>query len=189
MRPSLQAHRVDGIIMEAIPLGEMLRRMLLVRLAPLQHGWPEVDIRPGAVLPDGALGVVQHVVGVEHRQVVPVDDALGDEEVEQADELLVAGLAGREVVEARDLAQGRDRAAPVGRDGAARVADEEGEVELAEDAQGQCGRVVGVPVGGAVDAVGGAAEAVRESRLLAVGGEEVVGHVLDEDALTLGLYR
>ena len=64
--------------------------------------------------------------------------------VEDAPQLVVAGFRGLEVVEAGDFVQGRDGAAVVGRDAGARVADQEGEVELPEDGGGDDGRVVGL---------------------------------------------
>jgi hypothetical protein len=96
--------------------------------------------------------------------------------------------------------QRRDGAAVVGGDGAARVADQEGEVEFAEQS-GRDDRWVGrgvaatgiavggcpVGVGGAVDRLGliGAGERGNNVGGLAVRREEVVGDVLDEETLAL----
>ena len=130
--------------MEAIPLGKVRLGVPLVVLVPLEHFRAEVDVGTAAVLADSVLGVVEHVVGVNDSELLAVDEAAVDEEVKEADKLGVTGLAAHEVVEARDVAQGRDGAPPVGGDGAARVADKKGEVEVSEDGEGQVGRVAGL---------------------------------------------
>lgn len=177
--PGLEAHGLDSIVMEAIPLGKMLSSMLTVLFIPLQHTLLEVDVGSIAVTSDRLLWVVQHIIRIHDRQVLPVDEPLLDQKVKQPHELLVPSLVGHEVVEARDLLQRRDRTPVVRGDGAARMADEEGEVKFAKDVERDGGWIHGVVLAAAT------AEGVGNAGSVTVGGEEVVGHVLDEDALTL----
>jgi hypothetical protein len=94
-------------------------------------------------------------------------------------------------VEAGFVGKGRDGAAVVGGDGAAGVADEEGEVEGVEEGGRDDGWVRGgVGGGGAVGgAVGFGGGVVAEGRGDAGGflvrGEEIVGDVFDKDAFSL----
>lgn len=151
--PRLQTGAVNGIVVEAVPLLKRLGSVLLVLvIAPLEHLGGVVDADLLAVHLEDGLGVLQQVVGVDDGDggapgpvavdaiavrglvesfvdgglvagLARADDVLGQEVVEQAAQLVVAGLGGHEVVEARDGVQGRDGAAVVGRDGAAGVAD------------------------------------------------------------------
>lgn len=100
------------------------------------------------------------------------------------------------MVEARLGRERRDGAAVVGGDGAPRVADQEGEVKLVEEREGDDGRVgdvAGVAIGGsAVGLLGGGCavgvgvpEGRGDAGGLVVGREQVVGNVLDEEAFPL----
>lgn len=256
-RPRPEARAVNGIVVEAIPLFKGVGGVLLVVLVtPLQHGRSVVDADLLAVDLEDGLGVVEQVVGVDDgngaalRTHAPLaarvierlvqgrlvaglgraDDALVEQVVEQPAHLVVPGLGGHELVEARQLAQGRDRAPVVGRDGPPRVPDQEGPVEAAQHVGRHHRRVVLlgvvvcrpvdetvcvsrggrgiVAVCGAVDeticvfcavdgpavvavdvgAVGqivAAEEGGSDSGGLAIGREQIMSDVLDEDSLTL----
>lgn len=166
----------QSIVVEADPLGKLVLGKGGVLVAPVQHAVVEVEANPLAIRAQDALGVVEEVIGVDDGQVGAVDESLLQEEVEEAAHLIVACLSRIEVVETRHLVQRRHSTAEVGGDGAARMTDEEGELELAEDINGDDGRVV------------------RLSELLAAqrgcdgsggtrGGEEVVNDILNEDTL------
>lgn len=258
-RPRPEARAVNGVVVEAIPLLKGLGGVLLVVLvAPLQHGGAVVDADLLAVGLEDGLGVVEQVVGVDDgdgaalRTHAPLaarvverlvqgrlvaglggaDDALVEQVVEQPAQLVVPGLGGHELVEARQLAQRRDRAPVVGRDGPPRVPDQEGPVEATQHLGRHHRRVVllGVVVCRPVDetvCVGGSSRrssivavcgtvdkavcvfcavdglavvavdvgavgqvvAADEGRSnvggLAVGREQIMSDVLDEDSLTL----
>jgi hypothetical protein len=98
------------------------------------------------------------------------------------------------VVEAGGLVQRRNGAAEVRRDGTAGVTDEEGEVELTEDGGWQDGRVArflgDVSVGSRLGRALCLSVPERWSNVsfCAVGGDNVVDDVLDEDAFVLWLY-
>lgn len=83
MTPGLQAEGVNSIIVETIPLGEMLHSMLSVVLAPLKHTILEVDASAITVLPQGSLGIVQHVIRIQNRQPLLVHYPLTDQEIKQ----------------------------------------------------------------------------------------------------------
>lgn len=169
--PRLQTRAVNRIVVEAIPLFKRLGSVLLVLvIAPLEHLRGVVNADFLAVHLEDGLGVLQQVIGIDNgdggapgpvtvdavavrslveglvdRRRVPclarADDVLRQEVVKQSTQLVVAGLGGHELVEARDGVQGRDSAAVVGGDGAARVADEEGPVEATEHVGRHHGRV------------------------------------------------
>lgn len=65
--PSSKPLAVDGVVVPSVPLRERVRYALLVLLVvPLQHVRVERDVRLLAEGPDGRLGLVEEVVGVEH---------------------------------------------------------------------------------------------------------------------------
>lgn len=126
-------------------------------------------------------------------------------------DLVVAGLGGVEIVEARHLVQRRDGAAVVRGDAVVRIADQEGEVEPGQHLQRHDGRVARLGLGvvgvrlrlvvGAVsvDTAGMVApvdvpradsafdplQGGGDAGGLAVRGNEVVDDVFDEDGLSL----
>jgi hypothetical protein len=178
MCPRLEAHRLDGVIVPAIPLLKVNSSVLLILDIPLEHGLLEVNVGPVTVVLDSRLRVVQHVVGVHDGQVLPVDETTLNEEVKQPHELLVPGLAGHKLIPAGDLVPGRNCAPVVRGNGTTRVTDQEGEVEAAEDVEGEDGRVARLRT---------SAEGFGDRRVFSVGREEVIGHVLDKNTLTLGI--
>lgn len=152
---------VDGVLVEAVPLLEgVLGRLVLLLGVPVQHALVELDADRGAVVPEHALGVVEKVVGVHdadldavglgHGAVVFLAADLGTDDagvlavVEETAELVVAGLLGHELVEAGLLDKRRHTAAVVAGDGVARVADQEGEVELLQQLPGHDRGVAGL---------------------------------------------
>lgn len=176
MGSCLEARTLDGVIVEPIPLLELVPGIFCVFVAPHEHLGLELNASAVAVGSDGALWVVEHVVGVKNRDLPLVDDALLNEEVEEAYELLVSSLVGHEVVEAGNLVQRRDGTAVVGGNGAARMADQKGKVELPEDVERENSRILWLV---------GAAERWRNLCRLAIGAEEIVGHIFYEDTLAL----
>lgn len=254
-RPGLEARAVNGVVVEAVPLLKSLGGVLLVVVvAPLQHGRAVVHADLLAVGLEDGLWVVEQVVGVDDGDGAAVglalavverlvqgrlvarlgrpDDALVQQVVEEPAQLVVPGLGRHEVVEARELAQGRDRAAVVRGDGPPRVPDQERPVEAAHHlgrhhgrvvllgvvvcgavdeavCVGGCGSIaVGVAVCGAVDETGRVLYAVGRLAVVAVdvgavcqvvatdeggshvggravGREQIVSDVLDEDSFTL----
>ena len=142
----------------------MVRGVLPVGLIPLKHVWRVVDVGPPTKLLNNLFRVVKHVVSVNDGEMIAVDDAFPEQEVKEADKLLVTGLTGHEVVKASNFAQGRDSATPVRGDGSARMADEESEVELAQGVQRQRRRVAGLRVAAV------AADRWRNEGIFGVGG-------------------
>lgn len=157
----LQVLGVDGILVEAVPLLKGVLGLLVLLLGvPIQHALVELDADRGAVVPEHALGVVEQVVSVHdadldavgrgHGAVVFLAADLGADDagvlavVEEAAELVVAGLLGHELVEAGLLHKRGNTAAVVAGDGVARVADQEGEVELLQQIPGHDRGVAGL---------------------------------------------
>lgn len=162
--------------MEAVKLGELFCGNLAILLGPFKHGGREVDVGALAKYANHLLRVVQEVVGVKDGKMVLVSNAALEQKVKEANELVVAGLAGEKVREAVAIAQRRQAAAPVRGDGAARVADEKGKVEFPEHVTGQHGRVFGLQVG---------AHRGGDAGVFVLGLHNVVCHVLDEEAFSL----
>lgn len=152
--------------------------MLIIGLIPLQHGRAEFNTRALAVGFDDALRVIEDIIGIYDGDIALGHYALFVKVVEQLDELDVASLTGIVVLPAGDVLAGRHGAAPVGGDGAARVADEECPVELAQDVKREDCWVAGL---------GDAAEGLGDGGWAGVGGEDVLGHIFDEDAFALGV--
>ena len=188
--------------MKPLPLLKRpLRPLLTLVVSPLEHSRRVFNPHITTVLLNHLGRVIQQIVCVHNRYLDPVaipicrrvvpDNPLVLEKVEQPAQLVVAGLAGEEGVEAGDCVQGGDGAAVVGGDGAAGVADEEGEVEGAEEGGGQDGGVFGggEAVGCAVvyGGFGMGLEGGGGFGGFAVGAEEVVDYVFDEDAFVLGV--
>lgn len=152
MHPRTQVRATNSIFVEALPLFKRMDRPLMVLLrVPDQHIGVKIQADGLAVGPDDPGGIVKQIVGVYDADLdaatflaigglavvlasdLGADLAGGAEPVEHTSELVVAGLVGQEIVEARYFVKGRDHAAVVGRHAFARMADEEGEVELPED--------------------------------------------------------
>ena len=98
---------------------------------------------PGGCVVPGfvVVGVVVGFGALSARDGWP-DQSLLHEVVEQTAQLGVAGFAGHEFVEARDVVKRWDAAAVVRWNTEVRVTDEEGEVELLERGLRQDGRIV-----------------------------------------------
>jgi len=166
----LESRRVDGVLVEASPLLELvLGELVVLWCIPLEHGGLEVDADAGAEFAHDALWVVQKVVGVDDADLVAgggvavgvaiavgvavavsvrllsgdggPDDAFVLQVVEDATLLVIAGLFGHEVVETGDLVERRNGAAPVAGNAVDRVTDQKGKVKLLEDLFGDHGRV------------------------------------------------
>lgn len=156
--PGVQAGGVDRVLVESLPLLELVFGELVVLFGvPLEHLGIELDTDSLAELAHDRLRVVEEVVCVHKSDgdfvgVVPVGSVgvaigavglltgdLGPNDagvlhvVKDAAEFVVASLFRHEVVEACDLVERRDGAAPVAGDAVLRVADQETEVELAKD--------------------------------------------------------
>lgn len=142
--PRLQRRATNGIVVESIPLLKHLDRVLRVLLAPLQHLGRVIDPDPLAIHPYRRLRIIQHIIRIQHNQLIPVDHPLGNEVVEQAAQLRVPRLTGHEEREARDLIEGWDGTTVVARDTTARMPDEEGVLEAAEGLERDDGRVGGL---------------------------------------------
>lgn len=157
----LEVLGVDGVLVEAVPLLERVLGLLVLLLGvPVQHAHVELDADGGAVVPEHALWVVEEVVGVKDANldavgrcdgaIVGLAADLGADDtgvfavVEEAAELIVAGLLGHELVEAGLLDKRRHATPVIAGNGVARVADKEGEVELLEQLLGHDRRVVGL---------------------------------------------
>ena len=122
--PGTQLRAVDGVVVEAIPLGEDARHVALVLgVVPRQHVGGVLDAGLAAERLDDLLGLIQEVVGVEDGDADlalgrglsgpgGADELLVPQEVEQPHELRVPRLVGHVVREAGDLAL-RRHAAPV----------------------------------------------------------------------------
>lgn len=111
--------------MKPPPLLKRLPRPLSIPLAPFQHLLAELQTHILAIHPQDPLGIVEEVVGINERDLDlrRADLVGGTEEVEEAPQLVVARFGGHEGREAGDGGERRDRAAVVGGDGGARVAD------------------------------------------------------------------
>jgi hypothetical protein len=200
--------------MEPVPLLERLDRVVLALLVlPPQHIRGIINSNFLAKRLDHLGRVVQQIIRIHDSNAhlpflgrLPgprgANDALILEVVEQPPQLDIAGLAGHEVVEPRNLVEGRDRAAEVRRHGPARMTDQKGEVKFAQERSGQHGRVtrlgdavrLGISVHmRAVDAVGAGLGGALDVGIDKGGGDvrfavvrdNVVGNVLDESALAL----
>lgn len=214
--------------MEALPLLKLVLGELMVLLGvPLQHPIVPCNAHALAECTHDPLRISEHLIRVDEadlhlvaavtiggRVTVRVTIGLlasnlrphntgGAEVVEDAPQLVVAGFFGHEVAEARDVVEGRDGAAPVARDAVLRVADEEGEVELAQNLIRDHGRVLEVGVLATVDDTirdslrGGSAQSActdaaldclqrrGDGREALIRWREVVSDVFDEDTLVL----
>ena len=160
-RSRLEVLGVDGVLVEAVPLLERVLGLLVLLLGiPVQHAHVELDADRGAIVSEHALWVVEEVISVKDADLDAVgrsdgavvglaadlgaDDAGVFAVVEEAAELVVAGLFGHELVEAGLLDERRHAAPVIAGNGVARVADKEGEVELLEQLLGHDRRVVGL---------------------------------------------
>ena len=164
--------------METIPLLKQLRSIISVIVVPLQHLLVEFEANALAVLPDDLLGVVEHVIGIYDGDLLLIDDASIEQEIEQTDKLDVAGLTRHEVIKVGDVAQGRNSATPVGGDRPPGMADEECELELAEDGGGNGSWVSGFRTVLAIEGRGNVCGS-------AIRGKEIVGHIFDEGTFAL----
>ena len=161
--PGLESGRVDGVLMESPPfLKLVLGELVVFGCVPLEHGWLELDTDAGAEFAHDALWIVEEVVGVDDADLVacvsigvPVsvgrlsgdggpDDAFVLQVVENAALFVVTGLFWHEVVEAGDVVERWDGAAPVAGNAVDGVADQKGKVELLKDLLWDDGRVVGL---------------------------------------------
>lgn len=165
---------MNRILMPPLPLPKLLLRNLSALLpTPPQHLRAKLHPHALAVPRNHTRRVIQQVVRVNDTDLnapVPLlaTTNLPDvsQVVEQPPQLAVADL-GRQVGRpAGDGGERRDRAAVVGRDAVARMADQEGPVEAGEEGGGHDGGVAGLGVrgrgavgGGAVG--GGTVDAVR----------------------------
>ena len=149
MPPRLQLRRLNSILMKPLPfLKRNLSIPLVALVIPIQHVRLILDTDALAVGLDDAGRVVEHVIRVDDAdlnaldgaaravgvavpavRVVRADDAGGGDICEEAAELVVTGFGREKRVEARQVVEGRDRAAEVGRDASVGIADQEGEVE------------------------------------------------------------
>lgn len=160
--PGLQATALNRIIVEALPLLKRPLGLSVIFLGiPVQHPWIIVHSNLLAVCLDNAVRVIEQVIRINHRDahlpvlqvpLVLASDCWADmsprlEEVEDAAKLVVASLAGIEVVKSGHLVERRDGAAEVGGDAAAGVADQECEVELLQDLLRDHGGVSGLGLG------------------------------------------
>ena len=149
MRPGSQFCRIDSILMESLPLFESLFCLLMVELrVPVQHGWFILHPYALAIRLNNPARVIQEVIRVNNadlhasflRVIDPFrfsvglavldNDARFKEVVECATQFIVACFTWHEVVKTRYAVEGRDCATVVARDAAARVADQEGEMEV-----------------------------------------------------------
>lgn len=167
---------MNGIIMEAIPFCKVFSRMTFVIIRPLHHLRLEIDICLLAVLPDHLIRVIKHIIRIQDGQTFLINNILVDEEIEEPHKLLIAGLVGEELVPARYLLERRDSTAEERGDGAARMADEECKVEFPQNIEGKHRRI---------SALHSSAEREGDFGWLTIRGEEVIRHILDENALTL----
>lgn len=159
MSTRLQIRGVDGIIVEAVPLLELLlgKRMRFGGV-PFQHGVVEVKANRSTVLLEHARGVVQHVIGIKDTDLdttglrldtlcVLLTADLGTnqarvlEVVEKTAKFVVSGFLGHERLELGPLDEGGDAASVIAWNGVLGVANEEGEVELLQDFLGHNGGV------------------------------------------------
>lgn len=158
MDSRLQIPRIDRVIVEAVPLGE-LRLSKLVRLVrvPLEHVEGEGVSDAVAVVAHDGFRVVEQVVGVNNaylyapgwgRRVVfaLTADLWANETrvfavVEETTQLDVPSLAGHEAVKLGSVDKRRDATPVIAWNGIARVANEEGEVESLQDLPGDNGGI------------------------------------------------
>lgn len=147
--PRLEISRVNGILVETVPLLERLLGHLLVFIVPAQHVRLELLVDGVAVLPENTLWIIKEIVGVndadlntarllDSAAIIATLDTRTNETgilavIEKAAKLIVAGLAREEVVETGLLHERRDTAAVVAGDGVFRMADQEGEMKLLKE--------------------------------------------------------
>lgn len=148
MSPGLQILRVDGVLVETVPLLERFLSVLLVLVVPVEHALREVDPDRITVLAKDTLRIIEQIISIDDANLdttgrhnsatvatadLRTDDAGVLAIVERATELIVSSLFRHELMEASLLYERRDAAAIVAGNGIARVADKEGEVELLEE--------------------------------------------------------
>lgn len=176
MGAGLERGAADGVIVEAIPFLKGVGGMLAVGVVPVKHLLLEVDAYALAVLANRLFRVVEHVISVDHDEVLLVGDSLLDEVVKETYELLVSSLIRHELVEASHLIQRRHRAAIVRRDSPSGMADQERPLELLQHFEWQNTGVTRFLA---------STERWRNRRRLSIRRHEIVGHVFNEDALAL----
>lgn len=130
--------------------GPLLKRifgsLLALLVAPLQHLWAVVNAYFLAKSFDDSVGIIQQIVGINDgdtdfavaQLTMLTSDGRSDlllvlQVIKNSAELVVAGFGGHEIVKPGDGGLGRDGTVIVRRDAAARMANQEGEVEFLEN--------------------------------------------------------
>lgn len=113
MSPGAQLIALDGIVVPSRPLLKSLDAVFLVIVVPDKHFGCEVNAGPLAVVLDGRLRVIKHIVGVDNDDLVTVDDTLLKEVVEKTAKLQISSFIGHEVCESGDLILGRHATPPI----------------------------------------------------------------------------
>ena len=154
MLSGMQTGRIDGILMEALPLLEgIFGEFVVFRGIPFKHGRLELDANTRAELAHDAFGIVEQIISVDHADLdstlfigvtigcsvrlltgnLGTDSSSAAEVIKDSSLLIVASFSRHEVVEAGDIVERRNSASPVTRNAVTRMADKESKVELLED--------------------------------------------------------